>query len=487
MSIMIISKTIGRYEVTEVIEEGRMAIVYLATDPMMKRSVAIKVIAAEKSKDEKHRALFLREAQAIARLQDKSVVPVHDFGFLDEKDPYLVMRYMRGGTLADLLKDEKPLPIETTLNVLKTIAHALTIAHRQNIIHRDLKPSNILLDENGETYLSDFGIAHIAGQTTFEGIKGTPYYMAPEQWEAKKPTPQTDVYQLGIMAYQMLTGKRPFSGNQLQLMAAHLTKEIPPFPELDPPLPQGCWRVLAKATSSKPEARYKTPMEFVLALEKFIDVDQTASGLFNEVLSPAKFVYLWWVGGLVGGVILAGLMLFGVRRFSQLPFVVENNTPTVTVTEIPPTLTNTALPPSLTPTTEPSPTVEPSPTTTATMMLTNTAVPTHTATPTITPTFSPTPCVPLQDWLEYTIQPGDSLSLLAAYSGVSKESILLANCIEEEDPILIVASKLRLPIIPPTRTPTSIPTPIPPTETPSSGGGGGGGTGTIPATATPDR
>lgn len=456
---MMNKKKIGRYEVTEVIEEGRMATVYLATDPMMGRSVAIKVIAAEKSKDERHRALFLREARAIARLQDKSVVPVHDFGFLDGDQPYLVMRYMPGGTLADLLEGERPLSLQRTLEVLKNIAHSLTIAHRQNIIHRDLKPNNILLDSEGDTYLSDFGIAHIAGQTTFEGIKGTPYYMAPEQWEALKPTPQTDVYQLGIMAYQMLTGQLPFRGNQLQLMAAHLTKEIPPFPEMDPPLPAGCWRVLAKATANKPEARYKTPMEFVLALEKFIKADQMAAGLFEDMrfsrLSGQMMRnIIIGLAGIVGMVVIFG---FVIRPY----LLADSSTPTPTITAVPtessveptntieaeplvepttpPTNTSTPIPPTQTPTTAPT--------------STPTLTPTLTPTASITPTLTPTPCAPLEEWVVYTVQEGDSYSLLASLTSVTADSIRLANCIEDEDAFLIAGQRIRLPIIPATRIP----------------------------------
>ncbi|MEK6573856.1 MAG: serine/threonine-protein kinase, partial [Chloroflexota bacterium] len=178
-------QTIGRYEIQRKFGEGGMAVVYLAHDPNFDRTVVVKVIQREYSGLAEFRARFSREAKVIAALEHEAIVPVHDFGEHDGQ-PFIVMRYLTGGTLADRM-GHGPLPLPEVARIVERIADALDYAHSRGVIHRDLKPGNILFDERGKAYLSDFGIAKLADATmklTGTGIIGTPAYMSPEQARA---------------------------------------------------------------------------------------------------------------------------------------------------------------------------------------------------------------------------------------------------------------------------------------------------------------
>jgi serine/threonine-protein kinase len=180
-------RTIGRYQIKKALGRGGMATVHLAHDPRFKREVALKVLPREFLHDPTFHARFEREAQTIAAIEHPAIVPVYDFGE-QEGQPFLVMRYMPGGSLADRLS-QGPLTIAETAEVMKRLAPALDIAHEKGIIHRDLKPGNILFDQYGEAYLSDFGIVKLAqATTTFTGssVIGTPAYMSPEQVHGDK-------------------------------------------------------------------------------------------------------------------------------------------------------------------------------------------------------------------------------------------------------------------------------------------------------------
>ncbi|HLB48918.1 MAG TPA: serine/threonine-protein kinase, partial [Anaerolineales bacterium] len=178
---------IGRYEIVNELGKGGMAVVYLARDPFMKRQVAVKVLPRQFTFDPQFRARFRREAEAIATLEHPAIVPVYDYGEHDDQ-PYIVMRYMPGGSLADRMAKPR-LPLDEVAALFTRLAAALDIAHERGIVHRDLKPGNILFDQWGEAYLSDFGIVKMTEASaayTGSGIIGTPAYMSPEQASAKK-------------------------------------------------------------------------------------------------------------------------------------------------------------------------------------------------------------------------------------------------------------------------------------------------------------
>ena len=210
MTDNLINKQIGRYKILRSIGEGGMATVYLAEDTNLEREVAVKMISAELIPPAQLPRLlerFKREAKALAKLSDDpAIITVHDYGEF-EGTPYLVMAYMPGGTLKDMLG--KPMEYRAAAEMLIPVARALGEAHEQGIIHRDVKPSNLLVDKRGALALADFGIAkalEMEGQTlTGTGLGvGTPEYMAPEQWRGEA-SPQTDVYSLGVVLYEMVT------------------------------------------------------------------------------------------------------------------------------------------------------------------------------------------------------------------------------------------------------------------------------------------
>jgi serine/threonine-protein kinase len=202
---------IGRYEIKNELGRGGMATVYHAHDPHFKRDVALKVLPREFLHDPTFRARFEREAQTIAQLEHPAIVPVYDFGE-ETGQPYIVMRYMSGGSLADRLRRES-LATSEAARIVTRLAPALDEAHSQGIVHRDLKPANILFDQRGDPYISDFGIAKLSQDSaTFTGsaIVGTPAYMSPEQARGEKDLDgRSDIYALGVILFEMLTGKRP--------------------------------------------------------------------------------------------------------------------------------------------------------------------------------------------------------------------------------------------------------------------------------------
>ena len=213
MSVGLIGRTLGRYQILELLGAGGMATVYKADDARLERQVAIKVIRREVfSPDEMDMILkrFEREAKSVAGLSHPNIVGVIDYGEF-EGAPYLVMEYLPGGTLKDRLG--QPIPWQDAIRLLLPIARALEYVHARNIINRDIKPSNILMTENGEPMLTDFGLVKIFGEEKKDATTitssgtglGTPDYMAPEQWTGEA-TAQSDLYSLGVVLYEMITG-----------------------------------------------------------------------------------------------------------------------------------------------------------------------------------------------------------------------------------------------------------------------------------------
>jgi serine/threonine-protein kinase len=246
-----------------------MATVYHAYDPRFKREVALKVLPRQFLHDPTFRARFEREAQTVAGLEHPAIVPVYDFGEEDGQ-LYLVMRYLPGGSLTDRLK-QGPLPYEETVRIITILAAALDEAHRQGIIHRDLKPDNILFDQRDDPYLTDFGIAKLStgsGQITTGGlIVGTPAYMSPEQASDEEIDHRSDIYALGIITFQTLTGQLPFQATTpVVLLMKHMTEPVPRIRAFNPKLPVGYDTVLTKALAKNRDDRYATALDLAVAL-----------------------------------------------------------------------------------------------------------------------------------------------------------------------------------------------------------------------------
>ncbi|HEU0168172.1 MAG TPA: protein kinase [Chloroflexota bacterium] len=247
----------GRYQIVRRLGSGGMATVYLAHDPMLGRDVAIKVprLDAEAEPDVLER--FEAELRAVGRLNHRNIVTIYDGGE-DRGQPFLVMEPVDGESLAQLIRRESPLPQEQAVELAVQIADALAYAHAQGLIHRDVKPQNVLLDRAGRAKVTDFGIARSSDVTrTLAGtVMGTPNYMAPEVGAGGRATAQSDVYSLGVVLYQMLTGHTPFEAENPIAAAVRAQREDPPPPSRYVALPGWLEAVVLKAVAREPLDRY---------------------------------------------------------------------------------------------------------------------------------------------------------------------------------------------------------------------------------------
>jgi WD40 repeat protein/serine/threonine protein kinase len=253
------------YELRRLIGEGGFGAVYLAHQRLIGREVAVKIILPQYANQPDFIRRFETEAQLVARLEHPHIVPLYDY-WREPSGAYLVMRYLRGGSLHHSLKAEGPWKPQRIAEMLTQIAAALTVAHRQGVIHRDLKPENILMDENSNAYLSDFGIAKDLGMrdsiTQNNAIVGSPAYISPEQIKGGQPTPQTDIYMMGILLYEALTGQHPYpEATAASLLYKHLSEPIPDLSTINPDLPLALNTVIQRATAKEAEARYSDVLE----------------------------------------------------------------------------------------------------------------------------------------------------------------------------------------------------------------------------------
>ena len=256
------ASTIGRYQILSELEQGGMGVIFLAHDPFVQRSVIIKVLTYQFAMENFHREFFQQEAKIIASLEHPYIVPVYDFGWHGSQ-PYIVMRYMVGGSLADIMKQRK-LKLTELANILQRLCEALDAAHTRNIIHRDIKPANILFDIEKKAFLADFGIAQIKSDSNEEEgfIAGTPNYMSPEQCLSQKVDKRSDIYSMGVLLFKMLAGRMPFIGSSNEdLMDKHVNQPIPNILDLQPDLPSAWQEILNKAMAKSPSNRYASAGE----------------------------------------------------------------------------------------------------------------------------------------------------------------------------------------------------------------------------------
>ncbi len=269
----LVGQKLGQYEIRQQLGQGGMATVYLGYQPTIDRTVAVKVMPRYFLHDPTFLQRFEREVKVIARLQHPRIVPVFDYGQA-EGQPYIVMAYMPAGTLTDRIR-QGALPLGEVVRLVDQIAEGLDHAHREGVIHRDFKPSNVLLDKNGNAHLADFGIAKISESTaalTGSGIVGTPAYMAPEMASEGLVSPAVDVYALGVTLYQMLTGRYPYQGDTpLRVMMAHATEPVPDVLVDRPDLPPAVAAIIARAMAKDPADRFPTAGEMAQALRAAVE------------------------------------------------------------------------------------------------------------------------------------------------------------------------------------------------------------------------
>ena len=364
-----------------------MATVYQGYDPRFEREVAVKVLPSELlHSDPQFKLRFEREAKIIAQLEHPSIVPVYDVG--DEGgQPYFVMRYMNGGSLSERIK-AKVMSIEEAARILGQIAPGLDEAHSKGIVHRDLKPSNILFDGKGFPYISDFGIAKLSraqvSNVTGSGIIGTPAYMAPEQASGEAVDGRTDIYALGIILFEMLTGRQPYEADTPMAVAIkHITDPVPHILEANPNLPPAVEEIIQTAMAKSKDDRFSTAVEMVDALRavgsggkeqlrtRTMKAAPRAVPASEKTTQAAKRTFNIWT--VIVPLLLVGMLGGGYFIFNGINRPEETETPSVpTQTQAPPTPTSEpastatqesspVLLPTDAPTNLPSPTDTPAP------------------------------------------------------------------------------------------------------------------------------
>ncbi|HEY2420473.1 MAG TPA: Stk1 family PASTA domain-containing Ser/Thr kinase [Neobacillus sp.] len=262
---MIIGKRIsGRYKVLEMIGGGGMANVYLAHDMILDRDVAVKMLRLDFANDEEFIRRFHREAQSATSLAHPNIVNIYDVG--EENDLYyIVMEYVEGQTLKQYIQQNSPLRVENTIEIMSQLTSAISHAHQNNIIHRDIKPHNILIDLNGNVKITDFGIAMALSATSItqtNSVLGSVHYLSPEQARGGMANRKSDIYSLGIVMFELLTGRLPFSGESaVSIALKHLQSDTPSVRRWNPAIPQSVENIVLKATAKDPFHRYNSADE----------------------------------------------------------------------------------------------------------------------------------------------------------------------------------------------------------------------------------
>lgn len=267
----LIGKMLGQFEILEEVGRGGMATVYRARQLSINRTVALKVLPQALLHDPGFYERFTREVDVIAHLEHPHILPIYDYGESDGV-PFIAMRYLAGGSLSQIIRRGVP-SIAFLTKPLQQIASALDYAHQQNIIHRDLKPANILLDEHGNAYLTDFGIARVLNSNlTGSAIIGTPAYMSPEQVNGLPLDGRSDIYSLGIVLFELLTGQEPFEAETpVALLLKHINEEIPAPSSIRADIPSAVENIVYKATAKQASMRYDTASELA---EAFVSATQ---------------------------------------------------------------------------------------------------------------------------------------------------------------------------------------------------------------------
>ena len=424
---------LGKYRILAEIGKGGFATVYRALDTSLDREVALKVLDPILARDPAWVARFQREAKAVARLRHPHIVTIHEIGE-SEGRLYIAMELIEGPSLAERIAEHGRLPWGEALAILGQVAAALDDAHGQGVLHRDLKPANILLDPQRGAILTDFGFARLVGESSMSvslsgGVVGTPAYIAPEVWDGEEPTAQTDIYSLGCVAYEMLTGEVLFAGKTPSMVIKKHTVDGPSLPDdahWPAGVPNGVFKVLARALAKDPAERYAGAGALIAALSGLRQPAKTPvrtaappgsprredlptaapTGLPAGAAAHPRPRRLWPAVG-VGGVALLVVLALVIKATlggGQAPPTPMASTPAAaavavatTVAPIPPTL----VAPTSTPLSAPSPTDTPAPP----------------PDPTNTPAPTETPVSTTQDTLALTLARGVTLELVRVPAG----------------------------------------------------------------------
>lgn len=270
----IVGKKIGRYEVLEHIGEGAMAQVFKAFDPEINRSVALKVLKAEHCEKDEHKSRFLKEGKAAGVLTHPNIVTIYDVGSIDDS-PYIMMELLLGETLGDIMQQGQRLPLKSILESASKLADALDYAHSKGVVHRDMKPDNIMLDPQGETVkIADFGIARVEEASSKESTQvgmmlGTPRYMSPEQATGATIDGRSDLFALGVIMYEMITGQKAFDAESMPTLIMQIVQKDPvPIRQITTDAPVGVQKIVNKLLQKNPDKRFQTGRELKEALQR---------------------------------------------------------------------------------------------------------------------------------------------------------------------------------------------------------------------------
>jgi serine/threonine protein kinase len=281
----------GRYQIIEELGQGSMGVVYKANDPQIDRIVALKVLRQDRMTSDDFVRRFMKEAQAIGRLSHPNIVTIYDVG-QDNNSIYIAMEFLEGSPLNEII-DSGLMPCEQVVTLGIQVADALHYASRKGIIHRDIKPTNIIISLDGQAKLTDFGIARIENpldqqQTQIGEILGTPAYMSPEQAKGQNVDKSTDLFSLGIILYELCTGRRPFAGDSMMAIFREIMKTEPADPTMiNPAIPSALAAVIMKSLRKKPAERFQSGKEMAESLKKSL-IYEPLKTIINKPESAAK-------------------------------------------------------------------------------------------------------------------------------------------------------------------------------------------------------
>lgn len=323
-------RNIGRYEIQEVVGSGAMGVVYRATDPLIGRTVAIKKISAAVATGEwsaEFRTRFFREARAAGNLRHPNIVTVYDLGE-DEGTPFMAQEFVEGESLAQKLRRQGPLSPAEAVRIVRQVAEGLGFAHGRGVVHRDIKPDNILIDPQGRAVITDFGIARMDNSdvTRTGEILGTPHFMSPEQILGKPLDGKSDLFSLGVVLYQLLTGEKPFTGSSPTAVCYQIVHASPRAIPAEVPVSQHLRGIIAKLLQKEPGARYASAQELIRALDgkKWSTIPLPVKTIrlappIDRAARRWRRILIWGTGLLALGMIVSGFAL--LRRPVDTPAV----------------------------------------------------------------------------------------------------------------------------------------------------------------------
>ncbi|HJT51660.1 MAG TPA: protein kinase, partial [Nitrosospira sp.] len=316
---------IGRFKILEELGRGGMAVVYKAFDPNINRPLAIKVLLEERCGDKAYRSRFLAEAKAAGLLSHPNIVTIYDIGEVNDR-PYIAMELLEGESLDDYMKSSSGRSMRDDLAISIQLASALDYAHSKGIVHRDIKPSNIIRLKGGNNIkITDFGIAHVEDpertrQTQMGEVLGTPQYMSPEQALGREVDARSDLYSVGVLLYQLLTGKKPYKGNTITTLLLQITTTEPtPIDELAPGIPRSVRLIVERLLRKDPEKRFQSGGELAEALGAAIEEIREDEALHAAPKGmPLRVKWTLIMGTIVSVTMIIGTTLLYNRQYNSI-------------------------------------------------------------------------------------------------------------------------------------------------------------------------